>query len=61
MKMKQAIALLLLSMTSTVVSASRTLTVNVSNPMNIVRADVPIIINLANYGEVRSALVTLNG
>ena len=61
MKMKQAIALLLLSMTSTVVSASRTLTVNVSNPMNIARADVPIIINLANYGEVRSALVTLNG
>ena len=59
--MKQAIALLLLSMTSTVVSASRTLTVNVSNPMNIARADVPIIINLANYGEVRSALVTLNG
>ena len=61
MKMKQAIALLLLSMTSTVVSASRTLTVNVSNPMNIARADVPTIINLANYGEVRSALVTLNG
>ena len=59
--MKQAIALLLLSMTSTVVSASRTLTVNVSNPMNIARADVPIIINLANYGEVRSALITLNG
>ena len=59
--MKQTIALLLLSMMTTTVSASRTLTVSVSNPMNIARADVPIIINLAPYGEVHSALVTLNG
>ena len=46
---------------TTAVSASRTMTVSVSNPMNIARADVPIIIKLAPYGEVRSALVTLNG
>ena len=59
--MKQAIALFLLSMMTTTVSASQTITVSVSNPMNIVRADVPIIIQLASYGEVRSALVTLNG
>lgn len=59
--MKQAIAFLLLSMMTTTVSASRTLTVSVSNPMNIARADVPIIINLSPYGEVQSALVTLNG
>ena len=59
--MKQAIALFLLSMMTTTVSASRTITVSVSNPMNIARADVPIIIQLAPYGEVRSALVTLNG
>ena len=59
--MKQAIALFLLSMMTTAVSASRTMTVSVSNPMNIARADVPIIIKLAPYGEVRSALVTLNG
>ena len=48
-------------MMTTTVSASRTITVSVSNPMNIARADVPIIIKLAPYGEVRSALVTLNG
>ena len=48
-------------MMATVASASRTITVNVSNPMNISRADVPIIISLANYGNVCSALVTLNG
>ena len=59
--MKQAIALILLSMMTTTVSASRTITVSVSNPMNIARADVPILIQLAPYGEVRSALVTLNG
>jgi hypothetical protein len=48
-------------MTTTMVSASRTITVNVTNPLDITRTDVPIIINLVNYGEVRSALVTLNG
>ena len=61
MKMKQAIAFLLLSMITTTITASRTVTVSVSNPMNIARADVPVIIKLAPYGEVRSALVTLNG
>ena len=59
--MKQTIVLFLLSMMSTMVSASRTITVSVSNPMNIARVDVPIIIQLAPYGEVHSALVTLNG
>ena len=53
--------LLLLSMMTTTVTASKSMTVSVSNPMNIARADVPIIIDLAPYGEVRSALVTLNG
>ena len=61
MKMKQTIALFLLSLMATAASASKTITVSVSNPINIARTDVPIIINLANYGEVRSALVTLNG
>ena len=61
MKMKQTIALLLLSMMVTTASADRTITVSVSNPMNIARVDVPVIIKLAPYGEVRSALVTLNG
>ena len=59
--MKQTIALFMLSLMASAASASKTITVSVSNPMNIARADVPIIINLANYGEVRSALVTLNG
>ena len=59
--MKQALALFLFSLLTTTVSASKTITVSVSNPMNIARTDVPIINNLTPYGEVRSALVTLNG
>ena len=59
--MRQTIAFFLFSMMASAASASRTITVNVSNPMNVTRTDVPIIINLAPYGEVRSALVTLNG
>ena len=59
--MKQAISFFLLLMTTTMVSASRTITVSVKNPLDITRADVPIIINLAPYGTVCSALVTQNG
>ena len=58
---KQAIALFLMSLTTTTVSASRTITVSVTNPLDIARADVPIIISLAPYGTVCSALVTQNG
>ena len=61
LNMKQAIALFLLSLMTTSASASKTMTVSVSNTMNIARTDVPVVISLAPYGEVRSALVTLNG
>ena len=59
--MKQAISLFLFSMMTTMVSANRIITVSVTNPSNIMRADVPIIINLSPYGTVCSALVTQNG
>ena len=41
--------------------AQQTLTVSVSNPSKSVRSDEPVIINLAPYGDIRSALVTLDG
>ena len=41
--------------------AQQTITVSVSNPMSAARADVPVVINLSPYGDVRSALVTCNG
>jgi hypothetical protein len=61
MKKKQTLALFLLSAMATVASASKTITVCVSNPSSVSRSDVPVVIQLAPYGTVSSALVTLNG
>ena len=41
--------------------AQQTITVSVSNPSKSVRSDEPVVINLAPYGEIRSALVTVDG
>ncbi len=38
--------------------AQTTFQVSVSNPLKCVRTDVPVVISLADYGEVTSALVT---
>ena len=53
--------MLLLACCPLTVFASRTITVSVTNPKDIARADVPIIISLTPYGTVCSALVTQNG
>ena len=42
-------------------AAQQTLTVSVSNPSASVRSDEPVVINLAPYGDVRSACVTIDG
>ena len=54
-------SLLLLAACTIAASASQSITVSVSNPQNASRHDVPVVILLFPYGEVRSALVTLNG
>lgn len=59
--MKKIIYLLLLTAFSVAASANQTLTVTVSNPMNNSRSDVPVVIQLFPYGDIRSALVTLDG
>ena len=41
--------------------AQQTFTVSVSNPSKSVRNDEPVVINLASYGDIRSALVTVDG
>ena len=41
--------------------AQQTITVNVSNPSKSVRNDEPVVINLAPYCDIRSALVTVDG
>ena len=57
--MKKIFSLTLFAALSCAAFADRTLTVNVANPSSTTRTDVPVVISLADYGEVRSALVTL--
>ena len=41
--------------------AQQTFTVSVSNSSKSVRNDEPVVINIAPYGDIRSALVTVDG
>ena len=59
--MKKSLSLWLLAALCSAAYAQQTITVSVSNPMSIARADVPVVINLSSYGDIRSALVTSNG
>ncbi len=59
--MKRILSLLMLASLSTTLLANRTITVTVTNPSGTARTDVPVVITLAPYGEVCSALVTLGG
>ena len=59
--MKKTFLLALTSILSSMLYANHTITVIVSNPMNISRSDQPVVIVLADYGDVRSALVTTDG
>lgn len=58
--MKQILPIALLALSSAAF-AQQTLTVTVSNPSSAVRADEPVVISLANYGDIRSAIVTIDG
>lgn len=46
---------------STTVSAQQVLTISVSNPSKANRTDQPVIIPLSQYGDIRSALVSVDG
>ena len=59
--MKRILSVIALAALHAVVFANRTLMVGVSNPSNFARTDVPVVIPITNYGDVRSALVTVNG
>ena len=59
--MKKTFTLLLLTAISGAMMANRIITVTVSNPLNVARTDVPVVISLSPYGDIRSALVTSNG
>ena len=58
--MKKLASIVLLALSSAAF-AQQTFTVTVSNPLKVSRTDQPVVISLAQYGDVRSALVTTNG
>ena len=55
--MKQFLSMALLTLSSAAF-AQQTFTVTVSNNSSAVRSDEPVVISLASYGDIRSALVT---
>lgn len=59
--MKRLLSVIALAAIHATVFANRTLMVGVSNPSNFARTDIPVVIPITNYGDVRSALVTVNG
>jgi len=59
--MKKTFICLALSFLCHSMMAQQSVEVNVANPMNISRSDVPVVINLKQYGEVCSAIVTQDG
>lgn len=58
---KRLIPLMLAALALGAEAQQQTFTVSVSNPLATVRTDQPVVINLAPYGDIRSALVTTNG
>ncbi len=59
--MKRLMILLLTVSLAATAHNTRTITVSVSNPTDLPRADVPVVVKLAKYGIVRSALVMQGG
>ena len=58
--MKRFISIALMALSSAAFS-QQTITVSVSNPSTTARTDEPVVINLAPYGNVCSALITAEG
>lgn len=56
---KQIIPVFLLAASS--MYAQETIQLQLTNPMKVDRADAPIVVNLAEYGEINSAVVTVDG
>jgi len=59
--MKKNLCIGLLATLALTATAQQTITVSVSNTLKSVRTDEPVVIPIAKYGDIRSALVTENG
>ena len=56
-KMRRIQSLFMMIAFASTVMAQQTILVTVENPSKVARTDQPVVISLANYGEVQSALV----
>ena len=59
--MKRLFSIIAATIVALTATAQTTISVEVSNPLKTDRTDQPVVISLAGYGDVRSALVTCNG
>ncbi len=59
--MKKLLSFMVLTLCCQSVFADKTMTVIVTNPQKDTRTDVPVVISLASYDEVRSAVVMVDG
>ena len=59
--MKRSIICAIMAAISVIAVAQKTIIVSVSNPTNEPRTDQPVVLPLGVYGDVRSALVTVDG
>ena len=59
--MKRSIICAIMAAISVIAVAQKTIIVSVSNPTNEPRTDQPVVLPLGAYGDVRSALVTVDG
>jgi len=59
--MKRSIICAILAATSVIAVAQKTIIVSVSNPSNEPRTDQPVVLPLGAYGDIRSALVKVDG
>ena len=59
--MKRLFSIIAATIVALTATAQNNISVEVSNPLKTDRTDQPVVISLASYGDVRSALVTCNG
>ena len=59
--MKRLFSIIAATIVALTATAQNNISVEVSNPLKTDRTDQPVVISLAGYGDVRSALVTCNG
>ena len=58
---KKIITLLLSIAVTSVAMAQHTITLNITNPLNTARDNAPVVFSIKKYGDIKSAVVKING